>query len=170
MNNKVTPIIDRYLAKVDKSGGPDACWLWTGSTNKGYGQLGAGPCPPGVARNSRKPIKAHRFAYELENGAIPDGMNVLHGCDAPRCCNPRHLFLGTQADNMRDMDTKGRRVTPDRRGERHGRARLTDDDVRQIRAIYAAGTMSQTELGRLFKVTQVQISSIVRRESWSHVS
>jgi len=169
MNNKVTPLIERYLAKVDKSGGPEACWPWTASLNKGYGQLGAGPCPPGVSRNSRRNILAHRFAYELEGGAVPDGMDVLHRCDNPRCCNPAHLFLGTQADNVSDMDAKGRRITPDRRGEGHGNARLTENDVKEIRSLYASRTMSQSELGRLFGVTQVQISSIVRRESWRHI-
>ena len=169
MNNKVTPIIDRYLAKVDKSGGPDACWNWTASLNKGYGQLGAGPCPPGVARNNRVPLKAHHVAYELEHGAIPPGAFVLHRCDNPRCCNPSHLFLGTQADNVRDMDSKRRRVTADRRGEAHGYAKLTDESVREIRRLYAAHAATQTSLACQFGVTQAQISSIVLRKSWSHI-
>jgi hypothetical protein len=170
MNNKVTPLIDRYLAKVDKSGGPEACWPWTASLNKGYGQLGAGPCLPGVSRNSRRNIASHVFAYELEYGAVTDGLCVLHRCDNPPCCNPRHLFLGTRADNMHDMDAKGRRVTADRRGEAHGYAKLTDGIVRDIRALYAKGAISQTELGRLYGVTQAQISSIVLRKSWSHIT
>jgi hypothetical protein len=170
MNNKVTPLLDRYLAKVDKSGGPDACWPWTGSLNKGYGQIGAGPCPPGVARNSRVPLKAHHVAYRLEHGEVPAGSFVLHRCDNPPCCNPAHLFLGTQADNMHDMDGKGRRVTADRRGEAHGYAKLNDEIVRDIRALYAKGAISQTELGRLYGVTQAQISSIVLRKSWSHIT
>ena len=168
MNNKVTPIIDRYLAKVDKSGGPDACWPWTGSRDKGYGQIHAGP-QPGVARNSRKPLKTHRFAYELEFGPIPDGMSVLHRCDNPPCCNPKHLFIGTQADNMHDMDEKLRRITPDRKGARHGMARLTEDDVRDIRRRYSTGTVTQAALACHFRVTQAQISSVVLRKSWSHI-
>jgi hypothetical protein len=122
-----------------------------------------------VPRNSRLPLRSHRFAYELEHGPIPDGLFVLHRCDNRKCCNPKHLFIGTQADNMHDMDAKGRRVTPDRRGERHGNSRLTEGNVREIRKLYATRTVTQTALAWRFGVTQVQVSSIVRRESWSHV-
>lgn len=93
-------LADRLWAKVDKSGGPDACWLWTGHRNqKGYGKIGA----------DRKTIGAHRGAWMVTNGPIPDGLFVLHRCDNPPCCNPAHLFVGTNADNMTDMAQKGRR-------------------------------------------------------------
>jgi hypothetical protein len=73
---------------------PDTgCHLWNGTRKGGYGQIAS--C-------------AHRLAWELANGPIPKGMQVLHRCDEPRCCNPDHLFLGTQAENMADMSRKGR--------------------------------------------------------------
>jgi hypothetical protein len=95
---------ERFWAKVDRSGGPDACWLWTAGTfrlRNGYGKFGADPA-------ASRTVYAHRFAYELSHGPIPPGLLVCHHCDNPPCCNPAHLFLGTIADNMRDMSDKGR--------------------------------------------------------------
>jgi hypothetical protein len=90
--------------------GPDDCWLWTGSTiRKGYGvfRTDAGGCPA-----------AHRSAYEYAIGPIPIGMFVLHSCDVRACCNPQHLHIGTNADNMREMATRGRSAKGDRNGSR----------------------------------------------------
>lgn len=105
--------IDRFWSIVDKSGGPDACWMWMGGRGShGYGVFCA---------NNRR-YRAHRVAWELANGPIPndpDGPKIVvcHHCDTPLCCNPyRCLFLGTQTDNMRDAARKGRMAT----GERHG--------------------------------------------------
>lgn len=99
---KRTPIDPetRFWAKVDRT---DDCWTWTAATTgSGYGRFGH--------QNARGGwVAAHRFAYELANGPIPDGMFVCHKCDNPPCVNPSHLFLGTHQDNMRDMDAKGRR-------------------------------------------------------------
>ena len=79
-------------------GEPDECWPWTGGGDR-YGKI----------KVRRMSVSAHRFAWQVANGPIPDGMSVLHTCDNPPCCNPSHLFLGTNSDNMRDMVTKGRR-------------------------------------------------------------
>lgn len=92
----------RRACDVDASTG---CWNWRLSKDRiGYGrmkvQLGS--------RDSFRSTSAHRYAYELWRGHIPQGMNVLHSCDNRQCCNPEHLFLGTQKDNMRDMHAKGR--------------------------------------------------------------
>lgn len=89
----------RFWAKVDASGGSDACWPWTGSKKeKGYGQ---------VSRNNRQQ-RVHRVAYEFHNGPIPAGLFVCHSCDNPPCCNPKHLWLGSASDNSADMRNKGR--------------------------------------------------------------
>lgn len=96
-------LVERFWAKVDKSGGPDACWLWTaGRSDWGYGHFRVGS----------KNLQAHRFAWELTRGPIPAGLLVLHRCDNPPCCNSAHHFLGTHADNMADAKAKGRLRNP----------------------------------------------------------
>lgn len=97
---------DRFMSFVHME--PNTgCWLWCGSlNNKGYGQFGIGSEFNGTA----KLTYAHRFAWEMSFGKIPNGMCVLHKCDVPACANPAHLFLGTQAENMIDMHSKGRRI------------------------------------------------------------
>jgi hypothetical protein len=82
--------------------GPDECWLWDRSCHAGYATF----------RLKGRLIGAHRAAFEAFVGEIPDGMSVCHKCDTPRCINPAHLFLGTQADNLRDMFAKGRHGNP----------------------------------------------------------
>jgi hypothetical protein len=88
--------LPRFWQKVDKT---QSCWLWTGTiNNKGYGRLNIG----------RVGFYVHRLSYQITNGVIEPGMVVLHHCDNPRCVNPDHLSLGTQADNLADMRSKGR--------------------------------------------------------------
>lgn len=89
-------MFDRFWNKVDRSGD---CWTWQGSRDrKGYGRVSV----------NQRPVLAHRFSWTLSHGPIPDGLCVLHKCDNPPCVNPEHLFLGTIADNNRDMVAKGR--------------------------------------------------------------
>lgn len=111
---RVKSLADRFWAKVDKRG-PDECWLWTGCRKKafGYGKIGEG-------RMGQRTLLAHRVSWEITNGSIPDGAMVLHRCDNPPCVNPRHLFLGDQLDNMRDMVSKGRQRYQGRAHCSHG--------------------------------------------------
>lgn len=155
----------RLRANVDRSGGPDACWLWTAFvTPKGYG------CTRSGGRNA----PAHRVAYELAHGPIPDGLYVCHRCDVRACCNPAHLFLGTAKDNTQDMLRKGRqgaKTKPDFavRGTAHPLAKLDEDAVRSIRARAAEDNATQTGLAALYGVHHSVIGAVIRRESWKHV-
>ena len=183
MSPQYTPkTIDRFWSKVDCSGD---CWLWKHSTfHNGYGQF----------KVQERNLRAHRVAWEITHGGIPDGLFVLHSCDNPRCCNPAHLRLGTHRENMADMQRKGRaaagdqngsRLYPDRlirgdahparriagwsQGERNGEARLTESQVREIRARYAAGGVTLQQMGSEFGVSGTSIKRIVDFKSWKHV-
>lgn len=107
-----TPVADRFWAKVDKSG---ACWLWTGNV---FGSLGYGGFAMKRPDGQYGPAYAHRVAWELTHGPIPDNQHVLHACDVPRCVNPAHLFLGTHRDNMQDASAKQRLSNPRKRNRR----------------------------------------------------
>lgn len=146
----------RFWAKTEAAG---ACLLWTGTTASGrYGFVRVHP------RGMRL---AHRVAWELTNGAIPDGMYVCHRCDRPLCCNPEHLFLGTQTDNMRDMLAKGRGA--DLRGEANPRAKLTGADIEEIRRRYDGRRGSIARLAAEYGVTLTHMSGIVQARSWRHL-
>src|SRR5229473_5578698 len=116
------PLSQRFWAKVKQT--PD-CWYWIAAkAGKGYGELFVS-----TERNRQRHIIAHRLAWTLMRGPIPKGLWVLHRCDHPDCVRPDHLYLGTHADNMRDMSMRRRQVFqlhPERapRGERNGRAKL----------------------------------------------
>lgn len=139
------------------TGGLFGCWPWT-----------AAGLPDGYGRLSRKGIGylAHRMAWSLTNGPIPDGMNVCHRCDNPPCCNPTHLFLGTVADNNADKLAKGRHVALV--GELNGVARLTPDRVREIRALAAEG-WDKARIARNFSVGRTTIRDVLSGRNWSHV-
>jgi hypothetical protein len=146
----------RFLAKVDQRG-PDECWPWIASFDgKGYGQFWDG--------ERRRP--AHAYAFELFYGVYLGEYICCHACDNPACVNPHHLFSGTVADNMRDMRDKGRRYQPDVRGEKNGRAKLTEATVEVIRFRYASGESSR-ELARAFGVNRTTIIRAIQRNSGS---
>lgn len=133
------------------------CLEWTGAQQR-YGLI----------RVARKTLKVHRVAWTLAHGPIPDGMNVLHRCDNCLCFDVAHLFLGTQADNVADMCAKGRQVAPKATpGRAVKQARLSVDDVRQIRA--SADFESQRSIAGRYGITFQHVSDIVRRKRWAHV-
>lgn len=143
-------ITQRFWAKVNKTNG--GCWLWISTVDRcGYGKLSV----------NYKTKLAHRISWEIHHGPIPAGRCVLHNCDNPGCVNPRHLFLGSVADNMRDMSVKGR--TP--RGEAHPKNKLSIEDITDIRA--AAGRVLQIRLSEQYGVSKGHICKIIARETWT---
>jgi len=146
-----SPSEKRFWSKVDKT---DNCWNWTAAKIKGYGTFGI----------DGKNYRAHRYSYELANGPIPTGMHVLHHCDNPRCVRGSHLFLGTDKDNMADASNKGRVA----KGEKHGMAKLTEEDVKQIRIDYANG-ITGVSLAEKYSVSKSLISFVILRKRWQHV-
>lgn len=150
------PLKDRFWEKVS-TGHPDECWPWAALTRQhGYGVLRAGG-----AADGGKMIYAHRAAWLLVNGAIPDGMQVCHKCDNRKCVNPGHLFLGTIQENMADKVSKNRHLF----GEKSPQARLTERDVREIRV--SADTLA--DCANKFGVSFQHISDIRHGKRWAHV-
>ena len=149
----------RFFAKVTC---PDArgCMTWTAGRNR-HGRYGH-------FRLGERKVLAHRWAYAYWIGPIPHEMCVCHLCDNPTCVAPWHLFLGTHADNMNDMNNKGRGHPP--QGEAHGSSKLTGKDAAEIRERYSLGDVHQSTLGKEYGVGQAQISRIIRRTRWKHVS
>lgn len=137
------------------------CWLWLGCVcNKGYGLVT-------IARETRR---AHRVGYQIATGIAPGSLHVLHKCDTPRCINPAHLFLGTNAENVMDKVRKGRQavgvlISARMCGERQGISKLTTAQVLEIRRSNESGV----DLARRFNISQSVISEIRHRKSWTHV-
>ena len=147
--------MERFWAKVEKKPGGQ-CWPWLSMRMKtGYG-LFKMPRP-------RRNVLSHRLAWELAHGAIPSGILVCHRCDNPPCCNPEHLFLGSPADNSRDMVAKGRHS----HGERVPSSKLTAEQVRFIRHANRDGLFRQKDLCELFAVSPAQISRIIAGTRWA---
>lgn len=131
------------------------CREWIGSVHQatGYGNITI----------NGSTVSTHRASWETANGPIPSGMHILHKCDNPSCINPEHLFLGTNAQNVADMDTKGRRVA--HKGEKHPRAKLTDDLVSKIRVDPRTHRVIAKELG----VGPSIIGLVKQHKIWRHI-
>lgn len=165
------PLVERFWSKVDQTG---ECWLWMSRTfPNGYGQF-AFKAPSGIWKG----CQAHRMAFELAHGVIPEGLCVLHTCDRPLCVRPEHLFLGTLSDNTRDMVRKGRdgrRTHPERfaRGERIGNSRLTAAQVTAIRAEHRPrkkrGIGTTADLARRYGLCRSTIQRIANGNGWKHL-
>jgi hypothetical protein len=148
---------ERLKAKLAPQDPVTGCIEWTGTRNRGYGYI----------RRDGKTIRAHRLAYELKHGPIPKGLYVCHRCDNRSCCNTDHHFLGTNADNMADMVSKGR--SNKLKGEEHGRAKLTEADVAEILRRLAAGEF-QRVIAAAFGISRAAISKIKAGLTWTHVA
>jgi hypothetical protein len=154
--------VSRFWGRVDRNG-PIApgmktpCWLWTGRLEKnGYARV--------KRQDSRTQVSVHRAAWEMKHGEVPPGMLVLHRCDVRNCV--RHLFLGTQSDNMLDMRKKGRAVQV--RGEQHGRSKLTEGQVRSLLSRYREGA-TQMSLAVRYKLHLMTIHKICTGKRWAHL-
>jgi len=138
-------------------GAPDKCWPTSGG---GYNKKGWHV----AFKSGGVRLLAHRAMWAHVNGPIPDGLFVLHKCDNPKCCNPNHLFLGTQSDNAKDMWAKRRGNPGSPIGRKLGPApsrKLSAEQVSQIMSMYKSG-MTQKEIGCAFSVTDVTISNVLR--------
>lgn len=174
--------ISKFWRKINRVGEND-CWIWLRGTSRNYGGFSL----------AGKYVSAHRFAWEITNGPIPSGLDVLHRCDNPPCCNPAHLFLGTQADNNRDMVRKGRhvslsgdqhysRIHPEKlarglkngmnthpekrlRGEKNGNSKLTQTQVREIRELNER-KVHKTLIAAQFNINLSTVYRIINGDLW----
>lgn len=159
MSGKPVDPIKRFWVKVDKSvglGPKGDCWEWTAGTfTNGYGQFSTG----------KAKICAHRFSYILEHGDIDDQLKVCHTCDNRKCIRPKHLFLGTQLDNIHDMIQKGRKVNGDLSGIKNGRAKLNEVEVGEIKELYMR-QVSIAQMARTYNVGESTVRHIVQGHTW----
>lgn len=148
---------DRLAARLVRKGD---CLEWTGKRKAtGYGQI----------QFEGKNTTTHRMAWAIWKGPIPEGMHVLHKCDNPACCNTDHLFLGTHAENMKDMVTKkraacGEVLAAPKRGTGNPMCRISEADVAAIRT--AEGT--NAAIAKRFNVNPATVSNIKNRKTHSH--
>jgi len=151
-----TEDIRRFLAKIDCRSETE-CWEWLADKRDGYGRFRIGGRDGDL-------YTATRLMWRLIHGTDPIGQLVLHSCDNPGCCNPAHLFIGSQADNNRDKEVKGRGQHP--RGEQNGLAKLSDEVVR---CIYQS-TETNVALAKQYGVSDVAVRNIREGQTWQHVT
>jgi len=191
--NRFKTIKERFAEKIIKDAFVSSphvktpCWIWHGCRIKGYGSM----------KVDGKNVPAHRQSWILKNGKIPDGFLICHHCDNPPCVNPRHLFIGDNFSNMRDMSEKGRAMSGDRsyakrfperlkrginhpfvidpslaaRGEDAGQAKLTEIQVREIRKVYRFGKwgFGAHVLAKRYGVTKGTILAVLKFKTWKHI-
>jgi HNH endonuclease len=172
MNSTATKT--RFMAKIKKT--ESGCWIWTGAKDrKGYGKFSVGGSrnKDGSRRNSM--VSAHRIAYEMFIGLIPGGHGyhgtcVLHKCDTPECVNPEHLFPGSNADNVHDMDAKGRRINLQSKGADHGNAILNEDYALEIYRMCLDRIAPQHMIAKQFGVSTSTVNHINKGRLWNHIT
>jgi hypothetical protein len=149
-----------FWERVDRRGA-DECWPWLGwVAGNGYGYFSM----------RSKSHGAHRLAFTFTNGPVDDGLFVCHRCDNPLCCNPAHLFAATPGENSADMVAKGRSGCPPHwRGSRNPGAKLTPDQVREARRLYAAGGISYPKLAERYGMHWRTLRRVVRGEGYADV-
>jgi hypothetical protein len=160
--SRSTDPIESFWKRVDKNGPipahvPDLgpCWEWTGAFMSGKFKYG-------VLTVAGKATLAHRFAFQLAHGGIPEGMCVLHHCDDVKCVRGSHLFLGTRVENNLDRDRKHRQA----HGERNRHAKLTAQEVETLRWSYEIGGVPQVTLARWYGISDSTVNLIVRNKNW----
>ena len=158
-----TSTFEKFISNI--AHGENGCWEWkAGLFSNGYGQF----------RIGKKKYRAHRLMWSFIHGEIPDGRIICHRCDNPKCCRPSHLFIGTNRDNARDRDSKGRGARgknprKGRKGENNHQSKLNRYSVTVIREKWEQGEHTQRELAESFGVSKSQIANIVKKRSWRHI-
>ena len=158
----IMPLEDRLKANITVNPVSE-CWEWNGCKRGGYGRTIIGSRKDGTRRS----ISAHRLAYLVWNGEIPDGYEVCHKCDNPSCINPRHLFVGTRSDNIADRERKGRNVV--KVGEEQPRSKLTKKDVNAARWERAHNGTTYQALANKYGVSKKTIQNAIKGKTWKCV-
>lgn len=154
MSKSRTPLADRFWSNVHKT---DGCWLWTGTYQR-YGVISR----PG-RQNGR--VYAHRLSWEIHNGEVPEGLSVCHTCDNTKCVNPKHLFLGTHNDNMKDCLDKGRHICQRPGWRPKPNSKIDRETAEEIRRRVASGE-PQKSCSVDYGIAQCTVSQIVNYKLW----
>lgn len=167
---KNIPVEERFWEKVNREGkSEDDCWEWNACLNNintkndvGYGSF--------KDPNKGKNVFAHRYSYELHKGPIPEGLLVMHQCNNPPCVNPKHLKVGTQYENIKYAASLGRMPGGPGQpaGEKHAMAKLTVDDIREIRRLNNIGITGR-DIAKKFDISPPTVCNIVKKKSWKHI-
>ena len=155
----------KFWFRVDVQGDDD-CWIFMNQPSQLYGVYNL------KVRGKWRAIRTHRYAWKQLNGQIPNGLFICHSCDNGKCCNPNHLWLGTNGENQLDSIAKGRsgfRPPQSKLGEEHHSAKLKEWQVIEIRERYKVGGISQDKLAAEYSVNQNAISKIILRRSWKNI-
>ncbi len=135
--------------------GEDDCWEWKGYVlSNGYGQI----------RIDYRRYRTHRLVYELTYGPIPEGLLVCHKCNNRKCCNPKHLYVGTQKDNLKQMIEDGRKPI----GENSSKAKLNWKQINEIRKKYIPYIYTQKRLGKEYSISESECFLIINNKVWKN--